>query len=138
MSAEESITKKSDSSTSVEPKIDLGLERTILAADRTLMAWTRTAISLISFGFTIYKFLEFEYEGRSRAIPPEGPRHLGLAFITVGVLSLMLAALQNWWQMKLLCGPRGRGSFNLSLAVAISIILIGVYAFINVFSNSTS
>jgi putative membrane protein len=37
---------------------DLGETRTILAADRTLMAWIRTSLSMLSFGFTIYKFLE--------------------------------------------------------------------------------
>ena len=34
----------------------LALDRTRLAYERTLMAWVRTATSLISFGFTIYKF----------------------------------------------------------------------------------
>lgn len=37
---------------------DLGGMRTIMAADRTLMAWLRTSLSMLSFGFTIYKFLE--------------------------------------------------------------------------------
>ncbi|MEI9889510.1 MAG: DUF202 domain-containing protein [Caulobacteraceae bacterium] len=32
---------------------DLGELRTIMAADRTLMAWIRTALSMLSFGFTI-------------------------------------------------------------------------------------
>ena len=36
---------------------ELAFERTMLAHERTLMAWIRTAISMISFGFTIYKFL---------------------------------------------------------------------------------
>ena len=35
----------------------LAVDRTRLAHERTLMAWVRTATSLISFGFTIYKFL---------------------------------------------------------------------------------
>ena len=38
----------------------LAADRTWLADERTLMAWIRTATSLISFGFTIYKFFEFE------------------------------------------------------------------------------
>lgn len=36
----------------------LATERTRMAADRTLMGWTRTALSLTGFGFTIFKFLE--------------------------------------------------------------------------------
>ena len=36
----------------------LALDRNKLAAERTLMAWVRTALSMISFGFTIYKFLQ--------------------------------------------------------------------------------
>jgi hypothetical protein len=40
----------------------LATDRTRLAHDRTLMAWVRTATSLISFGFTIYKFFQYMQE----------------------------------------------------------------------------
>jgi uncharacterized membrane protein YidH (DUF202 family) len=39
---------------------ELAVERTWLAHERTLMAWVRTATFMISFGFTIYKFFQFE------------------------------------------------------------------------------
>jgi uncharacterized membrane protein YidH (DUF202 family) len=45
---------------------DLAFERTMLAYERTLMAWVRTAISLISFGFTLYKFLRNGVSPRGR------------------------------------------------------------------------
>ena len=32
---------------------NLSIDRTRMAAERTLMAWLRTALSMISFGFTI-------------------------------------------------------------------------------------
>jgi len=35
-----------------------GWLRTRLALERTLMAWVRTGVSLIGFGFTIVQFLE--------------------------------------------------------------------------------
>ena len=40
----------------------LAPDRTRLAADRTLMAPVRTALSMIGFGFTIYKFLQVVQE----------------------------------------------------------------------------
>ena len=46
----------------------LAVTRTRLAHERTLMAWVRTAASLISFGFTIYKFFEIE-SGRGAVAP---------------------------------------------------------------------
>ena len=56
----------------------LALDRTALAHERTLMAWVRTAVSLISFGFTIYKFFHFELQNRppleSEILGPRGFR----------------------------------------------------------------
>ena len=37
----------------MDTSTSLALDRTRLAHERTPMAWTRTAVSLISFGFTI-------------------------------------------------------------------------------------
>ena len=45
-------------------RTDLGFQRTAMAHERTLMAWIRTAVSLISFGFTIYKAFDFKDAGR--------------------------------------------------------------------------
>jgi uncharacterized membrane protein YidH (DUF202 family) len=36
----------------------LAVDRTRLAHERTLMAWVRTATSMISFGFTIAKLVQ--------------------------------------------------------------------------------
>ena len=59
---------------------ELSYERTSLAADRTLMAWIRSSVSMISLGFTIYQF--FMYLRESGIIPGQlqmyGPRNLGL------------------------------------------------------------
>jgi len=47
----------------------LAIERTRLAHERTLMAWVRTATSLISFGFTVYKFFQYLRESQGRPRP---------------------------------------------------------------------
>lgn len=69
-----------------------------MAYERTLLAWIRTAASLISFGFTIYKF--FEYLGDS---PPGeqsgrffGVREFAFSMIVIGVIAALLATLQHW------------------------------------------
>ena len=49
---------------------ELSVDRTRLAHERTLMAWVRTATSLLSFGFTIHKF--FEYLRESQQVSASG------------------------------------------------------------------
>lgn len=111
---------------------ELATERTIMAADRTLMAWIRTAISMIGFGFTIYKFLQYLVQERADApLRPQGPRNLGLAFIGLGIAALVLAVVQNWRFMRRV-RPRGPHPINLSLSVAVIVALIGILAFMNV------
>jgi putative membrane protein len=71
----------------------LGVDRTYLAHERTLMAWTRTAASLISFGFTIYKFFEAENKGKPHH--PLGYVTFSLTMISIGLVSLLLATYQH-------------------------------------------
>jgi putative membrane protein len=75
---------------------DLALDRTRLAHDRTLMAWVRTATSLISFGFTIYKFFQYLREkGEPEQKRLFGPREFATVMIGIGLVSLILATIQN-------------------------------------------
>jgi putative membrane protein len=84
----------------------LAVERTRLAYERTLMAWVRTATSLISFGFTIYKFFEFLREEGAGTMPHAdhvlGPRPFALLMILVGLGTLVLATLQHRQHMQML------------------------------------
>lgn len=45
---------------SIDRGTQLAIKRTRLAYERNMMAWIRTAASLISFGFTVYKFFDVE------------------------------------------------------------------------------
>ena len=73
----------------------LAAERTRVAYDRTMMAWIRTAISLLTFGFGIYKFFQLGV-GHDVAVSHRiGPREFGLAMVTVGLVSLFLGAYDN-------------------------------------------
>ena len=79
----------------------LAIERTFLAHERTLMAWVRTASSLITFGFSIYKF--FQLEGNDfMTVQVVGPRAFSMILIIIGVVALMLATLQHRRQLRIL------------------------------------
>lgn len=72
----------------------LALERTVLSHDRTLMSWIRTATSLITFGFAIYKFFQLELQNHSPLQGAIGPRQFAVLMISFGLFSLMIATIQ--------------------------------------------
>ena len=78
---------------------DLGEKRTIMAADRTLMAWIRTSLSMLSFGFTIYKFLDAATEKAGHG-DSESPQHIGLFLAGMGTLAILLGTLGYWMTLS--------------------------------------
>lgn len=79
---------------------ELAKERTRAAADRTLMAWIRTSLSLIGFGFgipTLVKAIEASRLG-DRLGPHPWANGIGLLFITIGIFA-MAAALRDHRQI---------------------------------------
>jgi putative membrane protein len=74
----------------------LAVDRTWLAHERTLMAWVRTATSMISFGFTIYKFFQFE-AGRGAPITRGivSPRVFALIMVSIGLVALVMATIAH-------------------------------------------
>ncbi len=108
---------------------ELALDRTLLAHDRTLMAWVRTATSLISFGFTIYKFFQYlrEQEGRAPAERLLGPREFALVMICIGLMTLALATLQ-YWRFRKNFKRYYEGGFPLTMMMTGLISLLGILA----------
>ena len=72
----------------------LALSRTLLAHDRTLMAWIRTSTSMISFGFTIYKFFH-EFGDDRKQHHPLGYLTFSFLMIVIGLVCLLLATFQH-------------------------------------------
>jgi putative membrane protein len=118
-----------------QPKLAdvLALERTRLAADRTLMGWIRTALSLISFGFTIFKFLEYTQEQGIKPLMRShgGPREVGLTLIGIGIFALVIACLQHWQFIKKLRPDQPYKPWDLAFVVAILIGLLGSVMFVS-------
>jgi putative membrane protein len=116
---------------SADGKTDLATTRTILAAERTLMAWVRTALSMISFGFTIYKFLKGGYDaGAIHLRNPDGPRNIGLFLVALGTGSLLAGIVEHVTTLRRLPGPRSRVGAPFYLACAVSllglVVLVGL------------
>ena len=88
------LTAKLDTST------QLAYERTYLSHERTLMGWVRTAIALISFGFTIAKIYELLREERGAHATLLGPQAVGIVMIVMGLVALALATIQHRRALK--------------------------------------
>ena len=119
----------------VEPVIDtstrLAVDRTRLAHERTLMAWVRTATSLISFGFTIYKFFQFDVARQPlHASALIGPRGFALLMITIGLVSLALSTVQHRRDMKALRDEFGNVPYSTAAIVATLVAGLGLLALV--------
>lgn len=97
------------------------------------MAWVRTSTSLISFGFTIYKFFQYLQE---RQVPPRegilGPRQYGTMMIVIGIVALAFATFQHRRDMKALRAQHPEVPYSLATILAGLIALLGVLALIAV------
>jgi putative membrane protein len=108
----------------------LAIDRTRLAAERNLMAWVRTALSMITFGFTIYKFLQFIHEESKVPLPrPHAPRNLALALIGIGTLVLVIAGIQHWKYVRKLGAVQPQKAWDLALIVACLLASLGLLMF---------
>jgi putative membrane protein len=112
---------------------NLAAQRTVMAAERTLMAWTRTSLAMITFGFTIYKFLQYLFlQGNAEPVSLRRPRRLSLVLIAAGVLFMVLASLQFRHELKTIAPGRPVSLWRLPLALAIFMVIVGILAFVEV------
>jgi len=117
--------------------------RTRMAAERTAMAWVRTATGLIGFGFAIVQFFLHlrTMEGIASAVRPEAPRYLGLALIGTGILASLIALWEYRWLVRYLWSNQYKPVAGIDefphhtpvLGVLVILILIGIFAFGAVF-----
>lgn len=132
MAEQEASAQKSSNELALE-RTHMAVTRTVAAYDRTLMAWVRTCVSLISFGFTIYKFFQAIVE---KGIQPTfgvlGPRELGIVMIAIGFFSLLAATIQNHVELKRLAlsHPDCNIPFSVSKILAFFITLLALFLLI--------
>jgi putative membrane protein len=115
-----------------EIRTDLAARRTLMAIDRTLMAWLRTALSMISFGFTIYKILQtFQVEGMT--LPrPNTPRNIGLFLIGLGTLAMAMGIVEYWGAVRSLRSLKQVRLLRSSLVMALLMLALGTVLFVGI------
>jgi putative membrane protein len=121
-----------------ELQVEMALSRTILASDRTLLAWIRTSLSLFGFGFTLAKFIHgYIASGAMRGINPDTTRNIGVAMIVLGFCGLLGGIWEHYKTVKQLEMPSRISIASPALFMASALSLIGLYLVYDLMSEST-
>lgn len=129
--------QNSSSTELAQERTDLAKFRSRAAADRTLMAWMRTSLSLIGFGFGIPTLVQTIEKTRfGQNINSERFSIIvGLAFITVGIFAMFTALRAHFRLLKLIAAGTytyDKKALDATAIAASALLLIGLVSFIGV------
>jgi putative membrane protein len=126
------MTQMADQSAQSVPELSVSarfdLERTRIAYENLMMSWIRTATSLITFGFSIYKFFQIEGQGNGHANRLISPRTFALVLVAIGLSALALATMEYRQNMRIVRAQYPKSPRSLSGVVAALISLLGIGA----------
>ena len=113
---------------------ELAKTRNRAAAERTTLAWIRTALALISFGFGLDKIISAirDAGGDGHTSQDVGVQLMSMGFIGIGIFTLLIAMRQHKRELiRLRSDPYlYRDEPSLSIATATAVLVIGVLAFL--------
>jgi len=109
----------------------LAYDRTWLSYERTLQAWVRTAISLITFGFSVYKLTDIvTTKGNQERL---GPHEFGTALVAIGFLALVIATVEYSHNIRWIRAEYGQSPRSTSVWFAGIVAALGVFALLLMF-----
>ncbi len=107
--------------------IELSTIQATLALDRTLLAWVRTSLTLIGFGFTLARFVyDLVQKGVLQGVQSNYPREIGFGLMILGVATLIGGALEYVRFSKKLQGSSRSSIWSVSLVVTIILALLAM------------
>jgi bile acid:Na+ symporter, BASS family len=129
-------------SSDANTQIELAKIRTALALDRTLLAWIRTSLTFITFGFGLAKFMvELQRDGHLHGFGTgtlDSPKVLGLTMMVLGLAGLGGGAVDYWGTAKILTKTDLSVSpFSSSFLVAIALSIITLFLMIALVLQTT-
>jgi putative membrane protein len=103
------------------------------------MAWIRTSISMIGFGFTLAKLFESLAAAHVLIKGPAGrvwtAEGVGMVLISLGTLALAAALFDHRRELKQLQAAGLQPRFSLTMAVASVLAILGVMALLSLGVN---
>jgi uncharacterized membrane protein YidH (DUF202 family) len=107
--------------------------RVHMANERTFLAWIRTSVAIMAFGFVVEKFSLFVkqmayYLGKETVPPPQGySSMIGIVLVGLGVVMGVLAFIRYKKVERQIDDDSFQPSTILSVLLALSIIAIGFF-----------
>lgn len=116
-------------------RTDLAIDRTLMAADRSLMAWVRTGLSMISFGFTIYKIIEAFQQQGGQLHSANAARNVGLFLTGLGTVAIVMGTVEYGYRLKGLRRDRPLRILQPSFVIALIMSAAGLFMFIGIIAR---
>jgi putative membrane protein len=119
----------------IEPRESKGRHnrRVHMANERTFLAWVRTSIAIMAFGFVVEKFSLFVkqmayYLGKEASPPPPGYSSIiGIILVGLGVVMGVLAFVRYKTVERQIEDDTFRSSGILSVLLFLSVLSIGIF-----------
>jgi putative membrane protein len=111
------------------------LVRTALSSEQTLMSWVRTALSMVTFGFSVAQFFFFLAKHRGDDTLTVYPSRLAISLISLGILVLALATFEHRLRIRRLKteGLPENAVSSLPMGSAIFFLAIALVALVSVY-----